>query len=210
MKKLIIIVSLLVISVSVDAKTEVKVELDKLKQNTENSEHNYKQYQTNLDIVDRNIKQADSAAKELTKLKTQLNKNAQNVDKNKAALTKLETDVKALKTKEIARISKDEQQIQELKRVLDKLETNKRNRELNVQAYDKKLAEINKERGEWDQQMSQMATLQKQIDAKKKVALDEKAKWNKKRADYSSEAKKWNKEHKKAEATYNKYSRLAN
>lgn len=209
MKKLIIVLSVLTISMAVNAKTEVKVELGKLKTNAENSEHNYKQYQSNLEIVDRNIKQADSAAKELTNLKTQLQKNAKNVDKNKAALVKLETDVKTLKTKEVGRISKDEQQIQALKKILDKLEANKRNRELNVQAYDQKLAEIKKERADWNKQISQMTTLQAQIDKKKSEALGEKTKWKQKRKDYASEAKKWGKENKNAKATYNKYSRLA-
>lgn len=209
MKKLTVILALTLFSITTHAKTNVDVEVGKLKENAENSSHNHKQYQTNLDIVERNIKQADEAGKELDRLRTQLEKNVKNVDQNKMALGKLETDIIGFKTAEQEKTKKDDQQLAELKALMEKIENNKKQRLLNIQAYDKKLAEIKNERAQWDKQVQQMADLQKQIGQKKQTAMTEKSNWTKKRSDYSSEADKWKKESDTASKQYEKYSQLA-
>lgn len=208
MKSLLLSLLMTVAAESVYARTSTEGQIQKLKENAENSEHNYNQYQSNLEIVDRNIKQAGDAGKELDRLKGQLEKNVQNVDKNKQALTKLETDINGFKTAEKTRIAKDDEQIAQLKALLEKLEKNKKQRELNMLAYDKKLGEIQIERGLWDKQVEQMADLQKQIQQKKQLATTEKDGWSKKRKDYSGEAEKWKKESAEAKSQHQKYSQF--
>lgn len=191
-----------------NAKTDTAKQIEKLKVNAENSEANYEQYRANLEIVNKNIEQADGALKEIRKMKTQLVSNTQNVEKNKQALMKLEQELGKLKAKELEEIKKDEAQIAELRKVLEKLEANKRVREQNVAAYDQKVLEVQKERADWDSQVQQMASLQKQLNEKEQKAAEEKATWTAKRKDYEGEAKKWQAQAASARETYTKYKKL--
>jgi chromosome segregation ATPase len=190
------------------ARTDVNAQIEKLKQNAENSEANYEQYKTNMDIVNKNIEQADLALKEVRTMKTNLVKNTQNVDKNKLALQKIEQDIGVLKTKEQEKITAEDKQIAEVRAILEKLENNKRLRQANVLAYEQKIEEIKKERADWDTQVQQLASLQKQLEEKEKKAADEKSSWSAKHKDYDSETKKWKAQAQNSRETYNKHKRL--
>jgi chromosome segregation ATPase len=190
------------------AKTDTSKQVEKLKVNAENSEANYDQYKSNLEIVNKNIDQADGALKDIRKMKTQLVSNTQNVEKNKQALVKLEQELVKFKTQEQEKIKADEVQIAELKKTLEKLEANKKMREQNVLAYDAKTEEVKKERADWDTQVAQMASLQKQLAEKEQKASEEKNAWTAKRKDYEGEARKWQNQAASARETYSKYKKL--
>jgi hypothetical protein len=206
--KLIVITAIAFFCVKAAAKTDPANTLDQLKVNAENSEFNYRQYQDNLDVVNKNVEQSDKAAQELRALKKQLISNTQNVDKNKKSLAEVQIEIQKLKKKEQDRLAQDEKQILEVKKILEKLEANKQKRLENVTAYDQMNTQVEQEIKEWDTQVQQMATLQKELDAKEKRAVDEKVHWQAKRKDYEAESKKWSAQAKSSKATYDKYKKM--
>jgi chromosome segregation ATPase len=189
--KIAVTASMLLVAVPTVAKTNVEGQIEQLKVNAENSEFNYRQYQDNLDVVNKNVEQSDKAIKDLRQMKKQLITNTQNVDKNKKALADMEKDIQSLKAKEQVKMQKEDQQIAEVKKILEKLEANKKKREENLLAYDKMTEQVKQEQKDWDTQVQQMATLQKDLDAKELKATEEKTTWQAKRKDYEAEAKKW-------------------
>ena len=121
----------------------------------------------------------------------------------------MQVKLNAMKQKEQEKIATEDKQIAEVKALLEKLEKNKKQRELNVKAYDQKVAEIQQELNDWDNQVAQMAKLNEEIDKKHQQAVTEKGKWVGKKADYAKEAKKWKGQASTAKSTYTKYQALA-
>lgn len=206
--KIIVVMAIAFFGMRLSAKTNAGATLEQLKTNAENSDYNYKQYQDNLDIVNKNIEQSDKAAKELRALKKQLESNTKNVAKNKKSLADMQVEILKMKASEQDRIAKDEKQIDEVKKIMSKLEANKAKRLENIAAYDQMNVQVQEELKDWDTQVQQMTVLQKELDSKEKKAVDEKSNWLSKRKDYTAEAKKWAAQSQKSKETYNKYKKV--
>lgn len=207
-KMILIGLAIMAVSFSARAKTDTTKSIEQLEVNADNSEFNFKQYQDNLDIVNKNIDQSDKAIKDLRQMKSQLIKNTKNVDANKKALVKMEQDVQVMKKAEQVKLQKDEAQIAEVKKFLAGLEENKKKREENMLAYDKMLEQAKQEQIDWELQVKQMSTLMSDLETKEKKATEEKQSWTAKRRDYEGEAKKWEAQAANSRATYNKYKKL--
>ena len=204
-----LLITTLLLSVPAGAKTDVKGALEQLKTNEENAKSNFKQYDANAEIASQNIVEVTNAIKALREQRTQLGANAQNLEKNRAILDAVKLKLDGFKKEELAQMKREETLTAQLKAQLEKLEANKTKRQQNVDAYAQKMADVDKERADWDQQKQTFAGVQKEIDQKEQKALAEREKWLEKRKGYRGEATKWDKEAKTAEETRVKYDRLA-
>ena len=202
------LLALLALTVSAHAKTDVPGALQTLKTNDENAKANFKQYDDNANIASQNIVEVTAAIKQLRDQKTQLNGSAANLNKNLAILDKMKERLQTFSKEEQAAMKKEDVQIAQLKAALGKLEANKAKREQNVQAYGEKLAEVDKEKAEWQEQHQAFASIQKELDAKESKAMAEREKWIEKRKGYRGEAAKWEKESAAADQARVKFDKL--
>lgn len=209
MKLLIYTLTIVFTCLQLSAKeVKIDVDMDQLKTNVDNSLHNYNEYKKNLDIAKDNKEQTSKAIDNLKQQKKDLGKSSQNVDKNKQAIEKMRLKIVEYKKNEQEKLNNDLAEIQKLKDVLFQLENNKKKREVNIAAYDKKLNEIEKEKQEWANQMKNLDELYKTIDQKITQIEKEQKEGDKKTSSYKEQAEKWKKEHKTAEALYERYDNL--
>jgi chromosome segregation ATPase len=203
-----ILVTIAMLAVSAHAKTDVGATVQQLKTNEENAKANLKQYQVNTDISSKNIAEVNEALKQIRGQRTQLTSNAQNLEKNRAILDKMKVKLQEFKNDEAAQLKREDAQIAQLRKTLEVLEANKAKREQNMTTYDAKIAEVEKEKGDWDGQKAVFTTLSQELDKKEKTALAERQRWIEKRDGYKTEADKWSKEAKVAEETRVKFDKL--
>lgn len=201
-------VVILVAACSAWAKTDVKGALEQLKTNEANAKSNFKQYDENADIASKNIVEVTAAIKQLRDQRTALNANAANLEKNRAILDKMKAKLQEFSQEESNQMKKEDAQITQLRATLEKLEANKSKRQENLETYKQKIAEVDAERSEWDQQKEAFASIQKDLDGKEKKALAEREKWIEKRKGYRAESVKWEKEAQTAEEQRVKISKL--
>lgn len=208
MKKIIIILTIAFSFSSLHARTDVKVQLGKLKTNHVNSSENYKNYKENYDISLNNINEIKEALLVISKLKRDLKYNDRNISNNKRVLSKMIEKFNSYKTLENKEIAKETNQINKIKAMVTKLEANITKRQANITAYDEKVAEINTEIADWDNKTRDVAQVKEQLFAKEKVAKDDLKSWTEKKNDYKTEAIKWNKKATILQKTYVRIKRL--
>jgi len=206
--KLTALIALTTVSISATAKTDVNGALTQLKTNEENAKSNYKQYEDNAEIASKNIVEVTAAIKQLRDQKAQLNSSAANLNKNLAILDKMKERLQTFSKEEQTAMKKEDAQIAALKASLEKLEANKAKREQNISSYAEKIAEVDKEKTDWQEQHQAFASIQKELDTKETKALAEREKWIEKRKGYRGESAKWEKESQVAEQARVKFDKL--
>lgn len=199
---------LALVSFAAFAKTDVKAGIETLKTNEANAKANQKQYEENSEVASKNIVEVTAAIKTLREQRTQLNGNAQNLEKNRAILAKMEEKLKEFAKGEETEMKREAAQIVQLQAALDKLTANQKTRQSNLETYQQKLAEVEKEKADWDSQKQAFVAIQKEIDGKETKALAEREKWLEKRKGYRGEADKWKKESEIAENHRVKFDKL--
>lgn len=209
MRTLKLAILALILAPSAYGRTDVEGGLEQLRENTVNSKANYEQYKDNMEISSNNVVETTKAIKELRDQRKQLTLNQSNIEKNKAALDKMRVKLVGHKAAEQEKMKTEAAQIAEVRALLEKLETNKRQREMNLAAYEAKIQEIDKEKSEWDSQRKVASELTKDIDQKEREVLAEREKWIEKKKGYRSEAVKWHKQAQTAEQTETKFKKLA-
>ncbi len=190
------------------AKSDTKSQVDRLESNSKNSEQNLEQYERNLATVEKNIAEVDKA---LANLKTQLEDvkvTEGDMKKNKEELDKAKAKYENLISKENEDIKKDQVAIDQLQKALHDAEERQRKRNEHILAYQKKIQEIEQEKGDWDQHTQMVGQLQKGILQKEASAQSEKKKWADKKQAYLVEVKKWKSQARNAKETYLKYKHL--
>lgn len=206
--KYLMILTLALFSQHVAAKTDGKVNLEKLKSNAENSESNYQQYKGNRDISTDNVVETTKAIKELRKQRDQLASNAKNADKNRAALDRMIVKITTLKASEQKTMQAEDAQIAKVRDVLNKLEANKKQREANIAMYDQKVKEAETEKATWADAQKSMALINADLDKKEKEVMAEREKWIGKKQAYHTEALKWGKQNQADDQAYTKFKKL--
>lgn len=190
------------------AATDVVSSVAKLKTNEENAKENLKQYQANAEIASKNVKEADAAIAQLRDQKKKLINSGGNVEKNRLALEQVQKRIEGYRNQEAEAMKKEDAHIAKLKEMVSKLETNKVQREKNIAEYDAKIAEIDRERKNWQNSQNEVAALKKEIEDKEARAVAERDKWNSKKKEYQTEATKWEKQARHATETRAKVERL--
>lgn len=206
----VIVISVLLLALNADAKTDVSGSLQQLKSNEDNAKSNKKQYEENADIASKNIVEVTAAIKQLRDQKNQLSGNAQNLEKNRAILDKMKEKLQDYSKDETAQLKKEDMEISALRATLTKLETNKKQHEENLETYKQKIADVEKEKADWDAQKQAFVAIQKELDSKEAKAMAEREKWLDKRKGYRGEASKWEKESEVAEQNRVKFDKLKN
>ncbi len=190
------------------ARTDVQVQLEKMKTNHINSSENYKNYKSNYDISTKNIKEIKEALVEISKLKRDLKYNDKNIANNKRVLSKMITKFEEYKSSENSDIKKETQQIEKLKNIVLKLEQNIEKRKNNIAAYDEKVLEINQEIADWDNKNRDIAQVKEVLVSKETAAKAELNEWQAKKKDYKAEAIKWSKKANILKKTYVRIKKL--
>jgi chromosome segregation ATPase len=182
--------------------------MERLKLNADNSEANHKAYAENSEIAKANVATAEQALKDLEAQRAQLLKNVDNIDGNKAALQKMRDHVVDLQKRERESLREDDKRLAELQDLVRRLQAAKKAREVNVDTYDKKLAEMDQEKSGWDQQKSAVAELTQALEAKKTEAEQAKKTWESKGKTYAEQAARWRSEADKSSRQYRELSSL--
>lgn len=208
MKKIIVLLAVTFSLSTLHARTDVKEQLGKLKDNHVNSSKNYKNYKENYDISLSNINEIKEALLIISKLKRDLKYNDRNISNNKRVLSKMIQKFDSYKSLENKEIAKETKQIEQIKALITKFEANIVKRQANITAYDEKVAEINAEVAEWDSKNRDIAQVKEQLLAKEKVAKADLKDWAAKKNDYKTEAIKWNKKASILNKTYVRIKRL--
>ena len=183
------------------AKTDVKASMQQLKTNEQNAKANKKQYDENDSIASKNIVEVTAAIKQLREQKGKLVGNSQNLEKNRAILDKMKQKLQEFSSDESTQLKKEAGEIASLRATLEKLEQNKKQRLDNIETYQQKIADVEKERANWVEQNKAFSQIQKELDTKESKALTEREKWIEKRKGYREESTKWEKESELAEQT---------
>ncbi len=206
--KILAAVLVFLLAQTAQGRTDVQAGLEQLQENATNSKSNYDQYKENMEISSGNVVETTQAIKDLRDQRKQLTMNQSNIEKNKMALDKMKAKLVGHKTTEAEKLKKEEAQIAEVRVVLDKLEANKRQREMNLAAYESKIQEIDKEKTEWDSQRKAAGELTKDLSTKETEVLAEREKWIEKKKGYRGEAMKWYKQAQNAEQTQAKFKKI--
>lgn len=190
------------------ANPDVEEKMQKLKTNIENSRSNEKQYRRNHETSSKNIDEINKALDALREQRVDLRLDSKNVEKNKQALEQMKQKVLGYKKEEADKLAKEEARIKEVRALLNELETLKMGREQNMTLYDQKIADIEKEKADWDVQIKTAVEIEKEINRREQDMLNERKKWTQKKDAYKLEADKWAKQASDAEVTYKKYNDL--
>lgn len=184
--------------------------LDKIKNNLENSKANQKEYERNLDIVNKNIG-------EVSKAKTAVQKQKESVSgeivKNNESLKKVlvqERDINFLITQEQEKKLAEQKQIEQLEKLLQQLKQNQAQRDTILAEYQNQLKFNNDEKKAWkDREGELRAQEAKTINSLRGLASEESS-WNNKKKGYEGEAKRWSAEAEKQQKIQDTYQGLAN
>ena len=182
--------------------------IEKLKENAENAEHNYREYDANLKIVDSNLEQVEKALKELGESRESVQYHLKNSDANKAKLNGHKKQIDTFIAEEQRGILAEQKKLEILLAKVEQLKKNMGLREANIVAYQSKKAEIDQELADWSEQQQKISSLISKIDGKEKAALSEKKNWQAKRKGYQEESARWKKTAAQAKDLYRKYDKF--
>ena len=210
MKHLTLKIAVLLSSSMAFAGTDIGGTVEKLKVNEQNAKDNAKQYQANIEIAAKNLKEADAAIAQLRDQKQKLLTNGGSLEKNRAGLDSVQKRLEGFRYSETDQLKREDAQVAKLKDLLQKLESNKQQREKNIADYDLKIADLDKDRKNWQTSQSESAALKREIEDKEARAVAEREKWAAKKKGYQAEATKWEKQARTATDTRAKVEKLAN
>lgn len=186
----IIVVGLLS-AIGVAAQTDVQQQIDRLQENYYNSDHNMKQYQKNLGIVDANLRAINQAKKDLNDQKIIVDKAVKEMQKNGNAMANTKKELNDKIQMETAQISLEQKQVEELNRIIANLQKNMEQRRVNIQAYQNRLGELDEIRMNLANRSQEILDLKRAIDEKHGQVVGQHQIWSKKKQEYYNETQKW-------------------
>lgn len=183
--------------------------LDKIKTNLENSKANQKEYEHNLDIVNKNVT-------EVVKAKTAIAKQKETVSgeivQNNEALKKVllqERDIMTLINQEKEKIAAETKQLEQLEKMILQIKQNQAQRENIIADYQNQLNFNLNEKKAWkDREVELRAQESKTIQSLRGLASEE-ASWTNKKKGYEIETKRWSAEAEKQQKIHDTYQGLA-
>ena len=184
--------------------------LDKIKNNLENSKANQKEYERNLDIVNKIVTEVVKAKTTVTKQKESVsNEIVQNNDSLKKVLVQ-ERDINVLIGQEKEKMSAETKQLEQLEKMIAQIKQNQAQREAIIADYQAQLKANGDEKKAWkDRETELRAQESKTIQAVRGLASEE-ANWNNKKKGYEGETKRWSAEAEKQQKIHDTYQGLAN
>lgn len=184
--------------------------LDKIKYNLENSKANQKEYERNLDIVNKNMNEVGKAKSAVLKQKESV---SGEIVQNNESLKKVmvqERDINYLITQETERKTTELKQIELLEKQLQQLKQNQVQRDAIIADYQTQLKANNDEKKAWKDRETELRNQEaKTITALRGLASEEST-WGNKKKGYEGESKRWNAEAEKQQKIHDTYQGLAN
>lgn len=195
-------------AVQASAKTNVQQKVEQLKGNTEASKINLKQYEDNLKIVDENLSENAKAIKSLQVQRTSLQKQQTETAKGKAGVDAVKKQLTGYIATEQKALETEKKQIADLEKALETLRANAQVRENNIAEYNQRMTNIDTEMAAWAEKNQSIVELDKDLSAKEKEALADRASWTAKKATYTDEVAKWKKQVRVSERQHESFSKL--
>lgn len=184
--------------------------LDKIKTNVDNSRANQKEYERNLDIVNKNIGEVSKAKVTILKQKESVSGEiVQNNESLKKVLVQ-ERDINFLINQEKERQTAEAKQIEQLEKTLQQLKQNQTQREAILADYQSQLKANGDEKKSWKDRETELRGQEaKAINSLRGLASEESS-WTNKKKGYEGEAKRWSAEADKQQKIQDTYQGLAN
>ena len=207
---LILSLSILVsYSLAVTEPTTAQQSLVKIKNNLDNSKSNQKEYERNLDIVNKNVNEVLKAKLAVTKQKESVTTEIiQNNDSLKKVLVQ-ERDINVLINQEKEKQIVEAKQLEQLEKMILQVKQNQAQREAIIADYQAQLKVNSDEKKLWKDRELELRTQEsKTIQSIRGLASDESS-WINKKKGYEGEMKRWSAEAEKQQKIQDTYQGLA-
>lgn len=209
-KNLVSIVALLFTQISFAEPLTAQQGLDRIKNNVENSKANQKEYEKNLEIVNRNIS-------EISKAKTTVMRQKESVTgeilQNNESLKKVlvqEKDLTTLLSQEKEKLATETKQLEQLEKMIAQIKQNQIQREAIIADYQSQIQLTAEEKKAWkDREAELRAQESKTIQTIRTIASEENN-WSNKKKGYEGESRRWSAEAEKQQKIQDTYQGLAN
>ena len=188
------VLSVLMVSGSAIARTDVKAKVQQLNDNVAASKANLKQYESNLGVVVANLNETDKALKTIEKQKAAISKQTGQSAKDQSSVDAAKADVELNLKSERELLLAEEKQVEELKASLARIEANREKRQANVTAYEERLKAVEAEHSVWTERSQSIADLDGALKAKEDEARAERKRLQSKKSEYEDEIGKWKKQ----------------
>ncbi len=195
-------------SVSVFAQANIEQKMGLLKQNVDNSTHNFSEYKSNFEISVKNFNESTRVVNELRKLKIKALKDGKRADANARVYGQVIEKYKLFIKSEEAEIDKENKAVARLQELIEKIQLNSVKRQAFIANYNDEIEKSKAEIENWREKKRQVASVLTEIDTREAASLDERKKWQEKKGVYRKETEKWAKEKRKTQKTYNTFAKL--
>ena len=213
MSKNNLILSILVLigsSISFAEPVTAQQGLEKIKNNLDNSKANQKEYERNLDIVNKNVAEVNKAKSTIAKQKESVNTEiVQNNDSLKKVLVQ-ERDINVLMTQEKEKLAAESRQLAQLEKLTFQIKQNQGQREAIIADYQNQLKVNGDEKKAWKDRETDLRTQESKTIQSLRGLASEESNWNNKKKGYEGEAKRWSAEAEKQQKIHDTYQGLAN
>jgi chromosome segregation ATPase len=206
MKKLIL--SAVLLPLCVWGKTDVMQQLDRLKENQENSQHNLEQYEGNLKVVEKNLEEVNKAIEQLKGYKTQVKKSKKSVAESEKVIDTTVADIKKEVDKEQKSIQEEEAKMAEVEKIIQRLKTNLEQRQKNLATYKARTDELLTMKSSMGDREKSVNDLDLALDGKYQQAVAQQKEWTDKQKGYNEEIGKWKKYRSESEQMHKNFQRL--
>jgi hypothetical protein len=183
--------------------------LEKIKNNLDNSKSNQKEYEKNLDIVNKNVNEVLKAKTAVAKQKEVVNSEIlQNNESLKKVLVQ-ERDINILINQEKEKMAAETKQLEQIEKIILQIKQNQAQREAIIADYQNQLKVAGDEKKGWKDRETELRTQEtKTIQSLRSLASEESS-WTNKKKGYESETKRWSAEAEKQQKIHDTYQGLA-
>lgn len=183
--------------------------MDKIKNNLENSKANQKEYERNLEIVNKNIGEVSKAKNSVLKQKESVSSEIiQNNESLKKVLVQ-ERDINFLASQEKEKQLAEQKQIEQLEKLLQQLKQNQVQREAILAEYQNQLKANTDEKLAWKGREGELRAQEAKTIQSLRGLASEESTWNNKKKGYEGESKRWSAEADKQQKIHDTYQGIA-
>jgi chromosome segregation ATPase len=190
------------------ARTDIPAKIQQLKDNSENSKVNLKQYEDNLKTVNANLAEADKALKQLDRQKLALTRQTGETAKGKQGVDVAKKQLEGYMKTEQMKLEQEKQQMDAIKKTLAQLEENAKMREANIAQYQEKMTKVDTELAAWSERNQSIVELEQAIKAKEDEAKTDQKHLSEKKVSYEEEISKWRKQVRVSSRQFENFSKL--
>lgn len=190
------------------AQVDIEKQMQVMKENVDNSTHNFERNKENMDTSAQNVKELSRILDDLSKYKLQGEKDLKVANDNLEELAKAKQTYEGFIKEEVDFIGLEQQNIEKLKELTRRILANIDQRKKNIMAYQSFVDKVDVKMKEWDVNQRKVASTLEVIDAKSQDTTNERSVWLDKTKLYKDEASNWAKQKKISEVNYDMFSKM--